>query len=141
MHHDYQERLTYAQSASNAHWRRLPPVRPQRPVHVLMLQSIPFCRCLINPPAGSEVNSVTKRKLGLVRSKDIEDEAPPQDDPLAELRWHWGSAYNIDCCKGTWTATCKGDTYVMSATSPDDLRSRIWDDYSRRKIPGAIGDA
>ena len=53
----------------------------------------------------------------------------------------WGSAYNIDCCKGTWTATCKGDTYVMSATSPDDLRSRIWDDYSRRKIPGAIGDA
>jgi hypothetical protein len=111
-------------------------------MHVLVLQSIPVRRRPGKPVAGIGASTLISRLQGRsASSNDVADKAPPQGDPLAELRWHWGSAYNIDCYQGTWTATYKGDTYVMSAISADDLRWRIWDDYPRRKIPRAIGDA
>jgi hypothetical protein len=56
---------------------------------------------------------------------------------LAELRWHWDSAYVIDCRDGVWTARfCDGAT-VLSAECADDLRTVVWDDYSNRKSSAA----
>ncbi len=52
---------------------------------------------------------------------------------LAELRWHWNSAYVIDCRDDAWTARFHDGMAVLSAVSADDLRTLIWEDYSNRK--------
>lgn len=59
---------------------------------------------------------------------------------LADLRWHWDSAYEINCSGGTWTARFLDETAVLSAASADDLRLLIRADYMSRKLvtkPGA----
>jgi hypothetical protein len=52
---------------------------------------------------------------------------------LAELHWHWDSAYVIDCREGAWTARFHDGMAILGAASADDLRTLIWDDYSNRK--------
>jgi hypothetical protein len=59
----------------------------------------------------------------------------PEDDELAELRWHWDSAYVIHCRDGEWTALFRDDLTVLTAESADSLRQLIWDDYIKRKLP------
>jgi hypothetical protein len=57
----------------------------------------------------------------------------PEDDELAELRWHWDSAYVIRRRVSEWTALFRDDLTVLTAESADSLRQRIWDDYTSRK--------
>ena len=57
----------------------------------------------------------------------------PDARQLAELRWHWDSAFVIECHEGVWTARFHGDNAVISARSAEELRGLIWDDYCDRK--------
>ena len=59
---------------------------------------------------------------------------------LADLRWHWDTAYDIDGSDNSWTATFKGDTTVLLAPSADELRDLIRGDYRSRKSAGAAGE-
>jgi hypothetical protein len=71
-------------------------------------------------------------------SDDSPDTATDQLE-LADLRWHWDTAYDIDVFGNSWTATFKGDTTVLSAPSADELRDLIRGDYRSRKSAGAAG--
>ena len=51
---------------------------------------------------------------------------------LAELRWHWDSAYKIDCGDGAWTARWIDGTDILTADTADELRELIRaDDFAR----------
>ena len=54
-------------------------------------------------------------------------------DALADLRWHWGEAYEINCTAGTWTAQYLTDTAFLSASSEPELRKLIRQDYADRR--------
>ena len=46
----------------------------------------------------------------------------PMDEPLAELRWHYGEAYIINCTgPGRWTAERRDDRTVLHARSAAEL--------------------
>ena len=53
---------------------------------------------------------------------------------LADLRWHWGDAYEI-----TWTgefrAVRRDNGLALQAESADELRTLIRSDYTRRPVP------
>jgi hypothetical protein len=56
-------------------------------------------------------------------------------EPLAELRWHWGSAYLITHPRlRTWLAERRDDRTVLRAESADDLLNLIRDDYRDRPV-------
>lgn len=61
--------------------------------------------------------------------------ADPDDrrDELADLRWHWDTAYDIEVDSGTWTARFLTGTGTLSAHSADELRRLIRADYAARK--------
>jgi len=69
---------------------------------------------------------------GLHRGRDDQEE-------LAELRWHWDLAYEIDRSGDTWTARFLGGTGSLEAGSADELRHLIWADYASRSALGASG--
>ena len=52
---------------------------------------------------------------------------------LADIRWHWGEAYDINCAAGTWTARYLTDRAVLSASSEPELRKLIRQDHSDRR--------
>lgn len=57
-------------------------------------------------------------------------------DELAELRWHYGSAYIINCTgPGRWTAERRDDRTVLRADSPGELLALIRADYAARPVP------
>jgi hypothetical protein len=62
-------------------------------------------------------------------------------DDLADLRWHWDSAYVIDVSGGTWTARFLAGTDTLSAETADGLRLLIRADYSARRAAAASGCA
>jgi hypothetical protein len=66
------------------------------------------------------------------------DDLYPEGDDLAELRWHWDSAYIIHCHDDEWTALYRNDLAVLTAASAASLRQLIWDDYNKRKLPPEI---
>jgi hypothetical protein len=53
---------------------------------------------------------------------------------IANLRWHWGEAYDI-----TWDRRFRArrldDGQLLEAGTPAELRSRIIDDYAERPVP------
>ena len=51
---------------------------------------------------------------------------------LADLRWHWDLAYEINLGGKTWTARFLAGVDMLSAASADDLRRRIRADYTSR---------
>jgi hypothetical protein len=51
---------------------------------------------------------------------------------LAELRWHWDSAYKIDCDAGVWTARWTDGTDTLAAGTAYKLRALIRADYFAR---------
>jgi hypothetical protein len=51
---------------------------------------------------------------------------------LAELRWHWDSAYKIDCDGGVWTARWTDGTEILTAGTAYKLRALIRADYFAR---------
>jgi hypothetical protein len=58
-----------------------------------------------------------------------------QDEPLDELRWHWGDAYLIHFFEpGTWVAQRRDGHETMSADSPVILREKINQDYAARPV-------
>lgn len=55
---------------------------------------------------------------------------------LDTLRWHWGSAYVIDCFDvERWVAQRRDDRATLTASTPEELLRRIGDDYTRRPVP------
>ena len=52
---------------------------------------------------------------------------------LADVRWHWDQAYEINCVAGTWTARYVDDTALLSAASEPALRALIRQDYFERR--------
>ena len=53
---------------------------------------------------------------------------------LADLRWHWGDAYEIN-----WSSAFRGvrrdNGPELMAASADELRALIRSDYLRRPVP------
>jgi hypothetical protein len=64
------------------------------------------------------------------------------DDPLAELRHHWGSAYAI-CHPGpdVWVAQRRDDRQALRAASPEALREQIRADHAARPVPRGPRDS
>lgn len=57
------------------------------------------------------------------------------NDPLDELRWHWGDAYEIERADDGWRARRRdGLGGWMTAPSAEELRDRIRGDYRRRPV-------
>ena len=57
-------------------------------------------------------------------------------EPMAELRWHWGEAYIINCTGlGRWTAERRDTREVLRARSAAELLIKIRDDYRDRPVP------
>jgi len=69
---------------------------------------------------------------GLDRRRDDQEE-------LADLRWHWDLAYEIDLSGGTWIARFLGGESSLEADSADELRGLIRADYASRKAANASG--
>ncbi len=55
-----------------------------------------------------------------------------EDRQLADLRWHWDLAYEINLVSGTWTARFLPATDLLSASSADELRLLVRADYLTR---------
>lgn len=53
---------------------------------------------------------------------------------LADLRWHWGDAYEI-AWAGEFRAVRRDNRLALEAASADELRTVIRSDYSRRPVP------
>jgi hypothetical protein len=57
------------------------------------------------------------------------------DNELAELRWHWGSAYAITRPRlRTWLAERRDTREVLRAATADELLELIRDDYTDRPV-------
>jgi hypothetical protein len=54
-------------------------------------------------------------------------------DELADLRWHWDSAYEINVSGQAWTARFLGGAETLQAASAGELRLLIRADYAARK--------
>jgi hypothetical protein len=51
------------------------------------------------------------------------------ESALADLRWHWGVAYEIGIAGTTWTARRRTGTSFVAASSADDLLHLMREDY------------
>jgi hypothetical protein len=65
--------------------------------------------------------------------------APDDQDQLADLRWHWDLAYEINHCGETWTARFLAGADMLSAATADNLRRRIRADYTSRTAAATFG--
>jgi hypothetical protein len=54
---------------------------------------------------------------------------------LAELRFHWGAAYEIDYGLGQYRAVRRDDRSVVRADSVEQLLAAIREDYAVRPVP------
>ncbi|MBV9094724.1 MAG: hypothetical protein JO132_12750 [Streptosporangiaceae bacterium] len=55
---------------------------------------------------------------------------------LAELRWHWDTAYIIECFGlGAWVARRRDGRCTLHADSAELLRDMIMADYTARPVP------
>ncbi len=53
---------------------------------------------------------------------------------LADLRWHWGDAYEISWV-GAFRAVRRDNDLVLTVASAEELRRLIRSDYTRRPVP------
>ena len=67
---------------------------------------------------------------------DVADDYSPVERGmgLADLRWHWGDAYEITWA-GEFRAVRRDNCLVLQAASADELRTLIRSDYTRRPVP------
>ena len=57
-------------------------------------------------------------------------------DTLDELRFHWGTAYDVDLIDGIWTARRKdGRSSKLADPLPEGLRLLIQADYVAMPVP------
>ncbi len=68
-------------------------------------------------------------------SQQAEDETRQRSRALADLRWHWGDAYQISFVHGMFRAERRDDGAAVSAASASALRDLIRDDYAARPVP------
>jgi hypothetical protein len=54
---------------------------------------------------------------------------------LAELRYHWGSAYSISYHLGTWQAVRADTGETLTASTAGELRGKIRADYRAHPVP------
>ena len=54
---------------------------------------------------------------------------------LADLRYHWSTAYAISYSHGEWLAARRDSGEVLTAADAETLRRRIRQDYRRRPVP------
>ncbi len=70
--------------------------------------------------------------MGRAAASWAEDEAGALD----ELRFHWGSAYDIDAAGGVYTARrMDGKGAPLTDPLPEGLRLRIQADYAAMPVP------
>lgn len=64
------------------------------------------------------------------------------DEPLADLRHHWGSAYLIEHLgPGVWVAQRKDSRATLGADSPGGLLAKIRADYAAQPVPRQGGES
>jgi hypothetical protein len=54
---------------------------------------------------------------------------------LAELRFHWDTAYMISLHRGVWIAARRDDGTALTASSASELWRKIRADYRARPVP------
>jgi len=57
-----------------------------------------------------------------------------RDEALKDLRYHWGSAYELSEGSGVWRAVRLDNQRALIATDPRDLRGLILADYSSNPV-------
>ena len=58
-----------------------------------------------------------------------------QQDELADLRHHWGTAYRISVDRGQWIAARRDTGEALTAGSAGELAELIRTDYTARPVP------
>jgi hypothetical protein len=58
-----------------------------------------------------------------------------RDDDLADIRWHWGDAYEITWEHGMFRAVRRDDGSAGIALTAELLRAEIRTDYGARPVP------
>lgn len=54
--------------------------------------------------------------------------------PLEDLQWNWGEAYAITGAAGHWLAQRRDNGQMLTAASPEELRTLIIEDYATRPV-------
>jgi hypothetical protein len=67
--------------------------------------------------------------------------SPDEEEQLADLRWHWDTAYEITRNGETWTGRFLAGPEILTAPSADDLRGLIREDYLFRSSAAALEDS
>jgi len=58
----------------------------------------------------------------------------PRQCALADLRWHWGEAYEISEALGVWRAVRLDNGLTLVAIDPEELRALVVRDYTSRPV-------
>jgi hypothetical protein len=53
---------------------------------------------------------------------------------LEDLQWNWGEAYAITGAAGHWLAQRRDDGQTLTASTPEQLRELIIEDYAARPV-------
>jgi hypothetical protein len=64
-------------------------------------------------------------------------DVPDDEEQIADLLWHWDTAYEVSRSCETWTARFLTGTETLSAGSADELRQMIRADYLARRTAAA----
>ena len=64
-----------------------------------------------------------------------EREAGGSADALRDLQWHWEEAYEITGAARHWIAHRRRNGRMLAASSPDELRALIIEDYAGQQVP------
>lgn len=59
-------------------------------------------------------------------------------DALADLQFHWGSAYAIAGAAGCWVARRRDNGRLINAGGPDGLRELLAADYRAEPVPREV---
>ena len=82
------------------------------------------------PPVADDLLAGAGGRQGRV------DHAGGDAGVLDELRFHWGSAYNIGAASGAYTGRRRDGTGVpLTDALPEGLRLKIAADYERMPVP------
>jgi hypothetical protein len=53
---------------------------------------------------------------------------------LEDLKWNWGEVYAITGAAGHWLAQRRDNQRTLTASSPDELRELIIEDYAAEPV-------
>jgi hypothetical protein len=59
-------------------------------------------------------------------------------DALADLQFHWGSAYAIAGAAGCWVARRRDNGQLINASGPEGLREQLAEDYRACPVPREV---